>query len=80
MKLDNIPEHILIIGGGYIGIEFAQALRRFGSRVTIIERKERLAPREDTDVSELLHELCHEHTKANEHDRSHREYYATIYY
>ena len=58
LDLDQIPEHILIIGGGYIGLEFAQAMRRFGSRVTILERNDRLAHREDTDVSEgLLHLL-----------------------
>lgn len=60
LELDHVPEHILIIGGGYIGLEFAQAMRRFGSRVTIIERNDRLAHREDPDVSELLHELCRE--------------------
>ncbi len=58
LELDHLPEHILIIGGGYIGLEFAQAMRRFGGRVTIIERNERLAHREDLDVSELLLELC----------------------
>jgi pyruvate/2-oxoglutarate dehydrogenase complex dihydrolipoamide dehydrogenase (E3) component len=58
LELDHIPEHILILGGGYVGLELAQAMRRFGSRVTIIERNERLAHREDEDVSEALHELC----------------------
>ncbi len=58
LELDQLPEHVLIIGGGYIGLEFAQALRRFGSRVTIIERNQRLAHREDPDVTELLHNLC----------------------
>ena len=60
LELDQVPEHILIIGGGYIGLEFAQALRRFGSRVTIIERNQRLAHREDPDVTELLQDLCRE--------------------
>ena len=60
LELDHIPEHLVIIGGGYIGLEFAQAMRRFGSRVTIVERNERLAHREDLDVLELLHELCRE--------------------
>jgi pyruvate/2-oxoglutarate dehydrogenase complex dihydrolipoamide dehydrogenase (E3) component len=58
LELDRVPEHILILGGGYIGLEFSQALRRFGSRVTIIERNTRLAHREDHDISEALHELC----------------------
>jgi len=57
LELDQIPEHILILGGGYIGLEMAQAMRRFGSRVTVIERNERLAHREDEDVSAGLHEL-----------------------
>jgi len=54
LELDSIPRHLLIIGGGYVGLEFAQAMRRFGSNVTIIERNERLLHREDPDVSELL--------------------------
>jgi pyruvate/2-oxoglutarate dehydrogenase complex dihydrolipoamide dehydrogenase (E3) component len=58
LELDQIPEHLLIVGGGYVGLEFAQAMARFGSKVTIIERNERLAHREDPDVSEALHELC----------------------
>src|SRR6516164_2606591 len=57
LDLDYIPGHLLIVGGGYIGLEIAQAMRRFGSRVTIIERNARLAHREDEDVSEALHEL-----------------------
>jgi pyruvate/2-oxoglutarate dehydrogenase complex dihydrolipoamide dehydrogenase (E3) component len=57
LELDQVPEHLLIIGGGYVGLEFAQAMRRLGSRVTIIERNDRLAHREDNDVSDLLQEL-----------------------
>ncbi len=57
LELDHIPEHLLILGGGYIGLEFAQAMRRFGSRVTIIERNARLIHREDDDVTEAIHEL-----------------------
>ena len=57
LDLDHIPEHLLIIGGGYIGLELAQALRRFGSKVTIIERNTRLAHREDPDVTDLLSEI-----------------------
>lgn len=51
MDLDTLPEHLLIMGGSYIGLEFGQMYRRFGSRVTIVERGERLIPRDDTDVS-----------------------------
>lgn len=57
LELDHLPEHLLIIGGGYIGLEFAQAMRRFGSRVTVIDRNERLAHREDADVSDALLQL-----------------------
>jgi pyruvate/2-oxoglutarate dehydrogenase complex dihydrolipoamide dehydrogenase (E3) component len=57
LELDQIPEHLLVLGGGYVGLELAQAMRRFGSRVTILERNERLAHREDPDVSEALQEL-----------------------
>ena len=57
LELDHIPEHLLILGGGYIGLELAQAMRRFGSRVTVIERNERLVHREDEDVSAGLHDL-----------------------
>lgn len=58
LELDRIPHHLLILGGGYIGLELAQAMRRFGSKVTIIDRGDRLANREDEDVSHALHELC----------------------
>ncbi len=54
LELEILPEHLLILGGGYIGLEFAQAMRRFGSRVTIIERNPRLVLREDPDVAEGL--------------------------
>ena len=58
LELDVVPERLLIMGGGYIGLELAQAMSRFGSHVTIVERNDRLAHREDPDVSEALHELC----------------------
>ena len=57
LDLDHLPEHLLIIGGGYVGLELAQAMRRFGSKVTIIERNSRLAHREDADVTEMLSEI-----------------------
>ena len=50
----------MVLGGGYVGLELTQAMRRFGSRVTVIERNGRLAHREDQDVSEVLHDLCRE--------------------
>jgi pyruvate/2-oxoglutarate dehydrogenase complex dihydrolipoamide dehydrogenase (E3) component len=57
LELDRVPEHLIVLGGGYVGLEMAQAMRRFGSRVTIVERNEALAHREDRDVSEALHVL-----------------------
>lgn len=58
LELDQIPEHLLVLGGGYIGLELAQAMRRFGSRVTIIEHNEHLIHREDQDVCEAIEQLC----------------------
>jgi pyruvate/2-oxoglutarate dehydrogenase complex dihydrolipoamide dehydrogenase (E3) component len=58
LELDHVPGHLLVLGGGYVGLELAQAMRRFGSRVTIIERNERLIHREDQDISDALHKLC----------------------
>ena len=50
MELDSVPEHLMVLGGGYIGMEFGQMFRRFGAEVTIVERKARMMPREDPDV------------------------------
>ena len=57
MDVDFLPEHLVIIGGSYIGLEFAQMYRRFGSEVTIIEMSDRLITREDQDVSETVQEI-----------------------
>jgi len=57
LELDRLPGHLLILGGGYVGLEMAQAFRRFGSKVTVIDRNDRLAHREDEDVSHALGEL-----------------------
>ncbi len=54
MNVDFLPEHLVIVGGGYIGLEFAQMYRRFGSRVTVIEMGDRLIRRESEDVSEAV--------------------------
>jgi pyruvate/2-oxoglutarate dehydrogenase complex dihydrolipoamide dehydrogenase (E3) component len=51
MDVDFLPEHLIVIGGSYIGLEFAQVFRRFGAKVTVIEMAPRLIPREDADVS-----------------------------
>jgi len=57
LELDRLPEHLLVIGGGYVGIELSQAMRRFGSKVTVIDRNQRLMSREDEDVCEALRTL-----------------------
>ena len=57
MEVDLLPEHLIIIGGSYIGLGFAQMYRRFGSQVTIIERASRLIQREDTDISEAVQDI-----------------------
>jgi pyruvate/2-oxoglutarate dehydrogenase complex dihydrolipoamide dehydrogenase (E3) component len=57
MDVDFLPEHLIIIGGSYIGLEFAQMYRRFGSQVTIVEMGSRLIPREDEDVSDTVREI-----------------------
>ena len=51
MELDTVPEHLIVIGGGYIGLEFGQMFRRFGSKVTILQRSGQLLPREDEDIA-----------------------------
>ncbi|HEV3298830.1 MAG TPA: FAD-dependent oxidoreductase [Planctomycetaceae bacterium] len=57
LNLERLPEHLVILGGGYVGLEFAQAMRRFGSRVTIIQHGPQLLKREDPDVADALREL-----------------------
>jgi pyruvate/2-oxoglutarate dehydrogenase complex dihydrolipoamide dehydrogenase (E3) component len=57
LELDQVPKHLLVIGGGYIGLELSQAMRRFGGKVTMIDRNDRLMHREDDDVTEALQKL-----------------------
>jgi len=57
LELEQVPEHLLVIGGGYIGLEFSQAMRRFGSKVTLFQRHGQLLQKEDEDVSAALREL-----------------------
>jgi pyruvate/2-oxoglutarate dehydrogenase complex dihydrolipoamide dehydrogenase (E3) component len=54
MDIAAVPAHLLVLGGGYVGLEFAQLFRRFGARVTVVDTAPRLIPREDTDISEAL--------------------------
>jgi pyruvate/2-oxoglutarate dehydrogenase complex dihydrolipoamide dehydrogenase (E3) component len=57
LELDRLPAHLIVLGGGYVGLEFAQAYRRFGSRVTVIQRGPQLLEREDADVASAIGEL-----------------------
>jgi pyruvate/2-oxoglutarate dehydrogenase complex dihydrolipoamide dehydrogenase (E3) component len=57
LELDTLPSHLVIVGGSYIALEFAQMYRRFGARVTVVERGPRLASREDEDVSATVREI-----------------------
>jgi pyruvate/2-oxoglutarate dehydrogenase complex dihydrolipoamide dehydrogenase (E3) component len=54
MELDSVPSHLVVIGGGYVGIEFAQMFRRFGSAVTVVQRSGQLLGREDPDIAEAV--------------------------
>jgi pyruvate/2-oxoglutarate dehydrogenase complex dihydrolipoamide dehydrogenase (E3) component len=57
LELDQVPQHLMVIGSGYVGIELAQAMRRFGSKVSVIERNKEVVHREDPDVTEALRNL-----------------------
>jgi len=57
MELDEVPEHLLVLGGSYVGLEFAQMFRRFGSEVTVVQRGTQLMSREDADVAEEVAEI-----------------------
>jgi pyruvate/2-oxoglutarate dehydrogenase complex dihydrolipoamide dehydrogenase (E3) component len=57
LKLDEVPEHLVVVGGSYIGLEFAQMYRRFGAEVTVVEKGERLIAREDPEVSDAIREI-----------------------
>src|SRR5262249_6311507 len=60
MELDQVPEHLLVLGGGYIGLEFAQMFRRFGSKVTVVQSGPQLLGREDADVAEAVLQILRE--------------------
>jgi pyruvate/2-oxoglutarate dehydrogenase complex dihydrolipoamide dehydrogenase (E3) component len=57
LELDQVPEQLIVLGGGYVGVELAQGMRRFGSKVTLIDRNDRLLHREDDDVTKALADL-----------------------
>jgi pyruvate/2-oxoglutarate dehydrogenase complex dihydrolipoamide dehydrogenase (E3) component len=60
MELSAVPEHLIVLGGGYIGLEFGQLFRRFGSRVTVVHRGDQLLPREDPDVASAVADILKE--------------------
>src|ERR1700710_374606 len=57
MEMDTLPKHLIIVGGSYIGLEFAQMYRRFGAEVTVIEMGDRLIAREDPEISDAVREI-----------------------
>ena len=66
LELDVLPRHLVVVGGSYIGLEFAQMYRRFGSEVTVVEKAPRLIQREDEDVSAAVKDIL----EARGHRRS----------
>ncbi len=60
VELDEVPEHLIVLGGGYIGLEFGQMFRRFGSRVTVVQRGRQLLPLEDEDVAAAVLDVLRE--------------------
>jgi pyruvate/2-oxoglutarate dehydrogenase complex dihydrolipoamide dehydrogenase (E3) component len=60
LELETLPEHLIVLGGGYIGLEFAQIFRRFGSRVTVVHRGKHVLSREDDDVAEEVAKILRE--------------------
>ena len=60
MELGEVPDHLIVIGGGFVGLEFGQMFRRFGSRVTVLETQAHCMPREDEDVAQAIRQLLEE--------------------
>jgi pyruvate/2-oxoglutarate dehydrogenase complex dihydrolipoamide dehydrogenase (E3) component len=57
MEVDFLPEHLIVVGGSYIGLEFGQMYRRFGSKVTVLQREAQLVPHEDKDIADAIREI-----------------------
>src|SRR5207244_7700902 len=57
LELDYLPSHLIVLGGGYVGLELAQAYRRFGSRVTVVEAGPRIMSREDPEISDEMQRI-----------------------
>ena len=60
MELDEVPGHLIVLGGGYVGLEFAQMFRRFGSRVTVVQKGKQLLSSEDSDVADEVAAILRE--------------------
>jgi pyruvate/2-oxoglutarate dehydrogenase complex dihydrolipoamide dehydrogenase (E3) component len=60
MELDIVPERLIVLGGGYIGMEFGQLFARLGSKVTIVQRGKQLLPREDAEIAQAVQQICKE--------------------
>jgi pyruvate/2-oxoglutarate dehydrogenase complex dihydrolipoamide dehydrogenase (E3) component len=60
MELEELPEHLIVLGSGYIGLEFAQMFRRFGSRVTVIGQSEQILSQQDPDIAIAVQTLLNE--------------------
>ena len=60
MEIAELPDHLVVLGGGYVGLEFAQMFRRFGSEVTVVQQASQLLPREDKDIASELHDILKE--------------------
>src|SRR5262249_11306505 len=60
MELDRVPDHLLVLGGGYVGMEFGQLFRRLGARVTVIQRAGKLLDREDADIADAVRQIMEE--------------------
>lgn len=60
MELDEVPEHLIVLGGSYVGLEFGQMFHRFGSRVTVVQRSSKLLGREDADIAEAVADILRE--------------------
>lgn len=60
LELDRLPAHLIVLGGGYVGVEMAQAFRRFGSKVTVVQQGPQILAREDPDVAEAVRAIFEE--------------------
>lgn len=85
-ELNDVPTHLVVIGGGYVGLEFAQLFHRLDSQVTIIQSRPQLVPREDREIAHMLQEILeadglsiHANTRPMRISPSHRGFALSIY-